>query len=94
MLSEKFEYFCKVSEKNHASSVFCSKIIISPNELTAESQGREIQNFVRSGTTLQARKKKAYENSQKESGFTIKSYLKNKSALQSKKISPLLPHKK
>ena len=64
---------------------FITNIIISPHELTAESQGREIQNYVRSGTTLQARKRKAYENAQKESGLKIKSYLINKSAIQSKK---------
>ena len=62
-----------------------TNIIISPHELTAESQGREIQNFVRSGTTLQARKRKAYENAQKDSGLKIKRYLINKSAIQSKK---------
>jgi len=64
---------------------FITNIIIYPNELTAESQGREIQNYVRSGTSLQARKRKAYENAQKESGLKIKSYLINKSAIQSKK---------
>ena len=64
---------------------FVPNIIISPHELTAESQGREIQNFVRSGTTLQARKRKAYENAQKDSGLKIKRYLINKSAIQSKK---------
>ena len=64
---------------------FVPNIIISPHELTAESQGREIQNFVRNGTKLQARKRKAYENSQKESGLKIKRYLINKSALQSNK---------
>jgi len=65
--------------------LFVPNIIISPHELTAESQGREIQNYVKSGTTLQARNRKAYENAQKESGLKIKSYLINKSALQSKK---------
>ena len=64
---------------------FAPKIIISPNELTAESQGREIQNYVRSGAASQERKRKAYENSQKESGLIIKRYLINKSALQSRK---------
>ena len=64
---------------------FVPNIIIFPHELTAESQGREIQNFVRSGTTLQAKKRKAYENAQKESGLKIKRYLINKSAIQSKK---------
>ena len=64
---------------------FVPKIIIFPHKLTAESQGREIQNFVKSGTTLQARKIKAYENAQKDSGLKIKRYLINKSAIQSKK---------
>ena len=64
---------------------FVSNIIISPHELTAESQGREIQNFVKSGTSFQARKMKAYENAQKDSGLKIKRYLINKSAIQSKK---------
>ena len=64
---------------------FVPNIIIFPHELTAESQGREIQNFVNSGTTLQARKMKAYENAQKDSGLKIKRYLINKSAIQSKK---------
>ena len=65
--------------------LFVPNIIIFPHELTAESQGRKIQNYVKSGTTLQARKRKAYENAQKESGLKIKSYLINKSAIQSKK---------
>ena len=64
---------------------FITNIIISPHELTAESQGREVQNYVKSGTTLQARNRKAYENAQKESGLKIKNYLINKSALQSRK---------
>ena len=64
---------------------FVPNIIIFPHELTAESQGREIENFVKSGTTLQARKMKAYENAQKDSGLKIKRYLINKSAIQSKK---------
>ena len=84
-LVKSLNIFVKSPKKIMLVLFFVPNIIISPNELTAESQGREIQNFVRSGTTLQARKKKAYENSQKESGFTIKRYLINKSALQSKK---------
>ena len=64
---------------------FVPNIIILPHELTAESQGREIQNFVKSGTSFQARKMKAYENAQKDSGLKIKRYLINKSAIQSKK---------
>ena len=66
-------------------------LVIAPNifdpafELRAESQGREIQIYVKSGSTLQAKKRKEYENSQKESGLKIKRYLINKSALQSKK---------
>jgi len=65
--------------------LFGPTILIFPHEITSESQGRKIQNFVRSGTTLQARKRKAYENAQKESGLQIKNYLINKSALQSNK---------
>ena len=64
---------------------FVPNIIIFPHELTAESQGREIQNFVKSGTSFQARKMKAYENAQKDRGLKIKRYLINKSAIQSKK---------
>ena len=64
---------------------FVPNIFIFPHELTAESKGREIQNYVRSGAASQERKRKAYENSQKESGLIIKRYLINKSALQSRK---------
>jgi len=66
-------------------------LIIVPNifsfsfELKAESQGRQVQKLVWSGANLQERKRKAYENSQKEEGLKIKHYLLNKSALQSKK---------
>ena len=81
MVFKDFKYFCKVF---HVLFLFLN-IIIYPHGLSAESQGREIQNYVRSGTTLQARQRKAYKNAQKESGLEIKSYLKNKSALQSKK---------
>ena len=77
--------FVKSLKKVMLVLFFVPNIIIPPHELIAESKGREIQNFVRSGTTLQARKRKAYENSQKESGLKIKRYLINKSALQSKK---------
>ena len=69
-------------------------IFIFQNELRAESQGREVQVFVRSGAALQARKRKAYENSQKESGLKIKRYLINKSALQSKKGKSAVATKK
>ena len=54
-------------------------------DLRGESLGREIQNYVRSETSLDARKRKVYVNSQKEKGLLIKRYLKNKSALQSNK---------
>jgi len=84
-LTKNLNIFVKSLKKIILVLFFTTNIIISPYELTAESQGREIQNFVRSGTTLQARKRKAYENAQKESGLNIKSYLINKSALQSKK---------
>ena len=77
--------FVKSLKKIMLILLFVPNIIISPHELTAESQGREIQNYVKSGTILQARKRKAYEKAQKESGLKIKSYLINKSALQSKK---------
>ena len=83
--TKSLNIFVKSLKKFMLVLFFVPNIIISPHELTAESQGREILNFVRSGTTLQARKRKAYENSQKESGLTIKRYLINKSALQSKK---------
>ena len=83
--TKSLNIFVKSLKKIMLVLFFVPNIIISPNELIAESQGREIQNFVRSGTTLQVRKRKAYENAQKESGLKIKRYLKNKSAIQSKK---------
>ena len=83
--TKSLNVFVKSLKKIMLVLFFISNIIISPHELTAESQGREIQNFVRSGTTLQARKRKAYENAQKDSGLKIKRYLINKSAIQSKK---------
>ena len=76
--TKNFNIFVKFLKKIMLGLFFITNIIISPHELTAESQGREIQNYVRSGTTLQARKRKAYENAQKESGLKIKSYLKYK----------------
>ena len=69
-------------------------IFIFQNVLRAESQGREIQIYVRSGAALQARKRKAYENSQKESGLKIKRYLINKSALQSNRGKSAVATKK
>ena len=83
--TKSLNIFVKSLKKIMLILLFVPNIIISPHELTAESQGREIQNYVKSGTTLQARNRKAYENAQKESGLKIKSYLINKSALQSKK---------
>ena len=83
--TKSLNIFVKSLKKIMLVLFFITNIIISPHELTAESQGREIQNYVRSGTTIQARQRKAYENAQKESGLKIKSYLINKSALQSKK---------
>jgi len=83
--TKNFNIFVKFLKKIMLGLFFITNIIISPHELTAESQGREIQNYVRNGTTLQARKRKAYENAQKESGLKIKNYLINKSAIQSKK---------
>jgi len=73
---------------------FVPNIFIFPHELTAESQGREIQNYVRNGAASQERKRKAYENSQKESGLIIKRYLINKSALQSRKGKSAVATKK
>ena len=83
--TEKLNIFVKSLKKVVPILFFVPNIVISPNELTAESQGREIQNYVRSGAASQERKRKAYENSQKESGLIIKRYLINKSALQSRK---------
>ena len=83
--TKSLNIFVKSLKKIMLVLFFIPNIIIPPHELTAESQGREIQNFVRSGTTLQARKRKAYENAQKDSGLKIKRYLINKSAIQSKK---------
>ena len=84
-LTKSLNIFVKSLKKIMLVLFFLTNIIITPHELTAESQGREIQNYVRSGTTLQARQRKAYKNAQKESGGKIKLYLINKSALQSKK---------
>ena len=83
--TKNFNIFVKFLKKIMLGLFFITNIIISPHELTAESQGREIQNYVRSGAASQERKRKAYENSQKESGLIIKRYLINKSALQSRK---------
>ena len=92
--TKSFSIFVMSLKKVMLVLFFVPNIIIFPHELTAESKGREIQNFVRSGTTLQARKRKAYENSQKESGLKIKRYLINKSALQSKKGKSAVATKK
>ena len=83
--TKSLNIFVKSLKKIMLILLFVPNIIIFPHELTAESQGREIQNYVNSETTLQARKRKAYKNAQKESGRQIKLYLINKSALQSKK---------
>jgi len=80
-----FNFFVKFLKKIMPVLFFGPTILIFPHEIKSENQGREIQNYVRSGTTFQARKRKAYENAQKESGLNIKNYLINKSALQSKK---------
>ena len=77
--------FVKSQKKIMLTLLLVPNIFIFQNELIAETQGREVQIFVRSGSALQARKRKAYENSQKEKGLKIKRYLINKSALQSKK---------
>ena len=83
--TKKLNIFVKSLKKIILILYFIPYIVISPHELAAESQGREIQDYFRSGAASQERKRKAYENSQKESGLTIKRYLINKSALQSKK---------
>ena len=83
--TKNLNIFVKSLKKFMLILLFVPNIIFFPHELTAESQGRKIQNYVKSGTTLQARKRKAYKNAQKESGRQIKLYLINKSALQSKK---------
>ena len=86
--------FVKPQKKIMLTLLLVPNIFIFQNELRAESQGREIQIYVRSGATLQARKRKAYENSQKESGLKIKRYLINKSALQSNKGKSAVATKK
>ena len=92
--TKNFNIFVKFLIKIMLGLFFITNIIIYPHELTAESQGREIQNYVRSGAASQERKRKAYENSQKESGLIIKRYLKNKSALQSRKGKSAVATKK
>ena len=86
--------FVKPQKKIMLILLLVPNIFIFHNEIRAESQGREIQIYVRSGAALQARKRKAYENSQKESGLKIKRYLINKSALQSKKGKSAVATKK
>ena len=92
--TKKLNIFVKFLKKIILILFFIPYIVISPNELAAESQGREIQNYVRSGAASQERKRKAYENSQKESGLIIKRYLINKSALQSRKGKSAVATKK
>ena len=92
--TKKKNLFVKSLKKVVLIMFLVPNIFISPQELTAESQGREIQNFVRGGAASQARKRKAYENSQKESGLKIKRYLINKSALQSRKGKSAVATKK
>ena len=92
--AKKLINFVKSLRKNILILFFSPYIVISPHQLKAESQGREIQNYVRSGAASQERKRKAYENSQKESGLIIKRYLINKSALQSKKGKSAVATKK
>ena len=41
---------------------FFPNVFFPPHYLLAEMQGREIQNYVRSETTFEARKRKAYKN--------------------------------
>lgn len=88
-VTECFTEYLKIfvkSQKIIMLFLFCVPyMIFSPDELTAERQEGNIQNYVRSGTTLQARKRKAYMNAQKVSGHKIKRYLISKSVLQSRK---------
>ena len=93
-LTKILHIFAKSPKKIMLTLLVVPNIFIFQNELRAESQGREIQIYVRSGAALQARKRKAYENSQKESGLKIKRYLINKSALQSKKGKSAVATKK
>ena len=86
--------FAKSPKKIMLTLLLVPNIFIFQNELIAKSQGREIQIYVKSGAALQASKRKAYENSQKESGLKIKRYLINKSALQSKKGKSAVATKK
>ena len=86
--------FVKSPKKIMFILLLVPNIFFFQNELRAESQGREVQIFVRSGAALKERKRKAYENSQKESGLKIKRYLINKSALQSKKGKSAVATKK
>ena len=86
--------FAKSPKEIMLTLLLVPNIFIFQNELRAESQGREIQIYVRSGAALQARKRKAYENSQKENGLKIKRYLINKSALQSNKGKSAVATKK
>ena len=93
-LTKILHIFAKYPKKIMLTLLLVPNIFIFQNELRAESQGREIQIYVRSGAALQARKRKAYENLQKESGLKIKRYLINKSALQSKKGKSAVATKK
>ena len=86
--------FVKPQKKIMLILLLVPNIFIFQNKLIAESKGREIQIYVRSGAALQARKRKAYENSQKENGLKIKRYLINKSALQSNKGKSAVDTKK
>ena len=86
------EYFTKAliifvkSQKFIMQCVFCVSFMLFPtDELKSKQQENIIQNYVRSGTTLKARKRKAYMNAQKVSGRKIKRYLISKSVLQSRK---------
>ena len=92
--SKNLHIFVKSTKIIMLTLLLVPNIFIFQNELIAESQGREIQIYVRSGAALQARKRKAYENSQKESGLKIKRYLINKSALQSNKGKSAVATKK
>ena len=62
--TKNLNIFVKSLKKFMLILLFVPNVIFFPHKLTAESQGRKIQNYVKSGTTLQARKRKAYENAQ------------------------------
>jgi hypothetical protein len=66
--------------------LFCFSVgLFFEQNLGAESQGRKIQSYVKKGTVLQARKKKARILEQKNKGRKVKYYVLKKSVLQGRK---------